>query len=59
MIGYPSQRLREEVAYLAWHLHWSFDEIMGMEHLERSRWVAEVVRIQESIRNQQTLSESR
>ena len=42
MTGYPSDRLHEEVAYVAWHLHWSYQEVMGMEHTERLRWVGEV-----------------
>jgi hypothetical protein len=42
---YPSQRLQEEVAYVAHQLHWSHRELMGMEHAERLRWVAQAVRI--------------
>ena len=45
MIGYPSDRLHEEVAYLARHLHWSYPVVMGMEHAERLRWVAEATRL--------------
>ncbi len=45
MTGYPSDRLFEEVAYLAYYLHWSHDEIMNMEHGDRQRWVAEVAAI--------------
>ncbi len=44
-MGYPSDRLFEEVAYLAYHLHWAHDEIMRMEHQDRQRWVAEVAGI--------------
>ena len=42
---YPLDRLREEVAYLAYHFHWSYEEVMHMEHAERQDWVNEVVRI--------------
>ncbi|GAA4609850.1 hypothetical protein BJY16_007539 [Actinoplanes octamycinicus] len=42
MTRYPSQRLHEEVAYLGFHLHWPYDQIMSMAHRERQRWVAEV-----------------
>jgi hypothetical protein len=45
MTRYPSERLREEVAYLALHLHWSYAEVMRLDHAERQRWVAEVSRI--------------
>lgn len=42
MMGYPLDRLFEEVAYIAYHLHWPYDEVMRMEHRERRRWVNEV-----------------
>ncbi len=45
MTGHPSDRLFEEVAYLAYHLHWSHDEILSFEHADRQRWVAEVAGI--------------
>jgi hypothetical protein len=53
MIGYPSKRLFEEVAYIAYHFHWSQDEIMQMEHRERQRWVAEIARINQQLNNVQ------
>lgn len=45
MIGYPSERLFEEVAYIAYHFHWPHDQIMEMEHRDRRRWVDEIARI--------------
>ena len=45
MIGYPSERLFEEVAYIAYHFHWPYDQIMSLEHRERARWVAEIAQI--------------
>ncbi|HEU4349802.1 MAG TPA: DUF6760 family protein [Actinoplanes sp.] len=47
MARYPSERLHEEVAYLAYHFHWSYGETMQLDHRERRRWVAEVARINE------------
>jgi hypothetical protein len=46
---YPSDRLHEEVAYLAYHFHWSYREVMQLDHRERQRWVAEVARINERL----------
>jgi hypothetical protein len=43
--GYPSERLYEEVAYLAYHFHWPYDQIMRLDHHERQRWVNEVAKI--------------
>jgi hypothetical protein len=31
------------------YLHWSYDDVMSMDHLERQAWVAEVKRINERI----------
>jgi hypothetical protein len=49
MMGYPSDRLHEEVAYIAYHFHWPYDQVMGLEHGERARWVAEIARINRRI----------
>ncbi|HEX3034031.1 MAG TPA: DUF6760 family protein [Thermodesulfobacteriota bacterium] len=45
MIGYPLDRIYEEVAFIAYHLHWSHEEIMNMEHRERQRWCEEISKI--------------
>jgi hypothetical protein len=49
MTGYPSERLFEEVAYIAYHFHWPYEQIMGLEHLERQKWVAEIARINQRL----------
>lgn len=45
MTRYPSDRLHEEVAFLAYYFHWPYDQIMALEHRERRRWVAEIGRL--------------
>ena len=45
VVRYPLGRLLEEVAYIAYHFHWPYEEIMQMEHAERQWWVEEVARI--------------
>lgn len=42
---YAVDRLYEEVAYVAYHFHWSHDEIIDLEHPDRQRYVAEIGRI--------------
>ena len=49
MIGHPSEELLEEVAYIAYHFHWPYDDVMGLDHLERRRWVAEISKINERL----------
>ena len=39
---YAAERLYAEVAYVAYYLHWSRDDILDLEHAERLRYVAQV-----------------
>ena len=41
--------MTEEVAYVAYHFHWSRDEILDLPHFERRRWVGEIGRINEAM----------
>ena len=45
IVGYPLERLEEEVAYLAYYLHWEHTELMAMEHGDRRMWVGQVADI--------------
>jgi hypothetical protein len=45
MTGYPLEVLLEEVAFIAYYLHWPREQIMSLDHRERQRWVAEVSKI--------------
>lgn len=53
MTRYPADQLHEEVAYVAFHFHWSHDQILRLEHAERLRWVGEIARINQRL-NEQT-----
>ena len=46
---YPSDRLHEEVAYVAYYLHWPYDQIMTMEHRHRQQCVTEVACINQRL----------
>ncbi|WP_408632880.1 DUF6760 family protein [Micromonospora sagamiensis] len=39
---YATERLWEEVAYVAHHLHWSLDSILDLEHPDRVRVLTEI-----------------
>ena len=45
MTTYATDRLFEEVAYVAYHFHWSLDEILDLEHPVRRRFVEEIAAI--------------
>lgn len=47
---YATERLYQEVAYVAYHFHWSRAEILDLEHAERRRFVAEIAQINRRMR---------
>ena len=42
---FAEDRLYEEIAYVAYHFHWSLDDILDMEHPLRKRFVDEIAKI--------------
>lgn len=42
---YAAQRLWEELVYVAYYLHWSFDEVLDLEHPVRQRVITEIGKI--------------
>ncbi len=49
MIGYPLDRLYEEVAYIAYHFHWPLEDLLALEHPERQAWVEQIAAINRQI----------
>ncbi|HEX2574623.1 MAG TPA: DUF6760 family protein [Polyangia bacterium] len=49
MVSYPLEQLYQEVAYIAYHFHWSLDDILSMEHNERHLYLREIARINKEI----------
>ncbi|GAA0435990.1 hypothetical protein Acor_55410 [Acrocarpospora corrugata] len=43
MTGYPLDRVRQEVAFLGRHVHWTLSEVLDLDHASRRRWVREVL----------------
>ena len=41
IVTYAADRLYEEVAYVAYHFHWSLEEILDLEHPVRGRFANE------------------
>jgi hypothetical protein len=41
-VTYAPERLHAEIAYVAYHFHWSHDDILDLEHPERRRYLAEI-----------------
>lgn len=45
ILTYATARLHEEVAYVAYHFHWSLDDILDLDHHMRLCYVDEIARI--------------
>jgi len=41
-VTYATDRLYQEVAYVAYHFHWDLDDILDLEHADRQRYVTEI-----------------
>jgi hypothetical protein len=48
-VSYPLENIFKEVAFLAYHFHWSKDTLESLSHRERHQWVKEVSEINEKI----------
>ena len=48
-MSYPLERIFQEVAYIAYHFHWSLDDLLDMEHRERQLWIKEISTINKEI----------
>ncbi|CAN5915789.1 hypothetical protein BH23ACT10_BH23ACT10_38070 [soil metagenome] len=44
---YPTSDLWSEVGYLAYHLHWPLDDLLDLEHGDRTRLVTQVADLNE------------
>lgn len=47
ILGYPSDKLQEEVAFIAYHFHWPLEDIFGLVHRDRQGWVEEIIKIRQ------------
>jgi hypothetical protein len=42
VLRYPTEAIWQEIAYLAYHLHWDLDGLLDLEHADRVRMVRAV-----------------
>jgi hypothetical protein len=47
MMRYPADAIWQEIAYLAYHLHWPIQDLLDLEHSDRVRMVRAVVALNE------------
>ena len=53
-IAYPIDKLRDEVTFIAYHLHWSLSEILELPHSERVAWVGRISKLNQKILDSQS-----
>lgn len=41
-------RVYQEVAYLGHHVHWTLEELLKLDHVERNRWLQELLRLDQT-----------
>ncbi|MER5561296.1 DUF6760 family protein [Streptomyces sp. NPDC002506] len=46
---YASANLRSEIAYIAYHFHWSHDEILGLDHIQRRTYIKQINQINQRL----------
>ncbi len=51
-LAYPVEMIRSEVAFIAYHFHWSLAELLELPHRERVAWVGQVSDINKRILNE-------
>ncbi|MCI3928228.1 MULTISPECIES: DUF6760 family protein [unclassified Streptomyces] len=39
---YATDRLHEEIAYVAYHFHWNLETILDLEHHDRRRYAHQI-----------------
>ena len=49
MMGYPLERLREEVAHISYYFHWPYEQVVLLDHRERQQWVSEIAQINQRL----------
>ncbi|OZG73969.1 hypothetical protein BTA51_09320 [Hahella sp. CCB-MM4] len=58
MVCYPLERLHEEIAFLGYYLHWSYESLLEMEHTERQQWISQTSAINRKINEDQDATSS-
>ena len=53
-MGYPLERVYQEVAYLGTRLHWTREELLNLDHVERQRWLQQIIQLEDAQWTQET-----
>lgn len=53
MTVYPADKIYEEVAFIGYYMHWEYEKIMKLNHLERLRWCEEISKINSKLNREE------
>ncbi len=53
ILSYPLERVYEEVAFVAYYLHWEPETVVNMPHSERRRWCEEISKINRKLSHEE------
>jgi hypothetical protein len=54
-VTYPVERLWDEIGYVAFHFHWSLDDLLDLDHANRSRFVRQIEHLARADRTSEEL----
>jgi hypothetical protein len=46
ILGYPLDWVYQEVATLSMRVHWTYEDVLNLDHAERRRWIEEIVKLE-------------
>ncbi|MFD9636139.1 DUF6760 family protein [Streptomyces violascens] len=46
---YAAANLRSEIAYIAYHFHWSHTELLDLDHLQRRAYIRQITQINQRL----------
>jgi hypothetical protein len=45
IVGYPLDWVYQEVAALSTRVHWTYGDVLNLDHAERRHWLKEILRL--------------
>ncbi|MEJ8632140.1 DUF6760 family protein [Streptomyces sp. MS2.AVA.5] len=52
MRTYAAEAIHSEIAFIAYHFHWSHSELLGLDHVQRREYIGQISRINQRLREE-------